>query len=391
MRVTPRIQRPAATWLFVLTIAGICYGSLYPFEFRWVAIPVDAALDELRVDWRGKWSKSNMLANIVLFVPYGLFGAAMLAAQRSWLRWCSLLASGALIAFGLQVLQLWLPARVSDFGDAVLNMAGIVLGGVLAQLWARIPALPALDGEDLLALPVLLIACWIAYKWAPVVPTADWYTIKQGLKPLLVEPRLEPLSVYRNLVCWLVFASMWRDCRLAPGWLWWVIPGVVLAQIGIAHNPLALDSVLGAALALAIWPLLTRLTHRPHAAVMGLLLSLLCIQGLWPFVRGTSSFEWLPFHGFLSGSMFVNLLSLLFKLYLYGALVWLVLRTMRTLWAALLIPVAATTLIEIAQTQVAGRVAEITDPLLCALIWSVLYSSRYRVTAHDVEHARFAR
>jgi glycopeptide antibiotics resistance protein len=381
------LHRHAAAWLFALTIAGIVYGSLYPFEFRWAAIPLDAALHELHVDLRGKWSKSNILANVMLFMPFGLFGATTLIAQRAWRRWCLLLAGGALLAFGLQVVQLWLPARYSDFGDGVLNMLGLVLGGVLAQLWARAPAPPALHGDELLALPVLLMGCWVAYKWAPFVPTADWYTIKQNLKPLLFEPRLDLLSVYGNLVCWLVFANLWRDCRLPPAWLWWAIPGVVLAQVGIAHNALALDGVIGAGLALVIWPLLTRLA-RPHAAVLCLLLALLWLHGLWPYVRGVSPFQWLPFHGFLSGNMFVNLLSLLFKLYLYGALVWLALRTTRSLWAALVIPVIITTLVEIAQTQVAGRVAEITDPLLCALIWSVLCTSRSRMPAHDTGHAR---
>jgi VanZ family protein len=374
--------------LFALTIAGICYGSLYPFEFRWVAIPLDAALDELSVDWRGHWNKRNILANVVLFVPFGLFGAAMLVARRAALRWCVLLAGGALLAFGLQVLQLWLPARYSDFGDSVLNMAGLVLGGVLAELWARIPAPPSAHGDGVLALPVLLMGCWVAFEWAPFVPGADWETIRRGVQPLLIEPRLEALLLYLNLVCWLVFAALWRDCRLPPGWLWWVIPGVLLAQIVIAHNALALDAAIGAAIALAIWPALTRFARRPQAVVLCLLLALLWIQGLWPYVRGASSFHWLPFHGFLTGSMFVNLLSLLFKLYLYGALVWLALRATDRPWAALLIPVAATALLEIAQTQVAGRVGEITDPVLCALIWSVLWASRERTPAHAARHAR---
>jgi VanZ family protein len=386
--VSLTLQRPAASWLFALTIAGICYGSLYPFEFRGVAIPLDAALDELRVDWRGHWNKRNILANVVLFVPFGLFGAAMLVARRAALRWCVLLAGGALLAFGLQVLQLWLPARYSDFGDSVLNMAGLVLGGVLAELWARIPAPPSAHGDGVLALPVLLMGCWVAFEWAPFVPGADWETIRRGVQPLLIEPRLEALLLYLNLVCWLVFAALWRDCRLPPGWLWWVIPGVLLAQIVIAHNALALDAAIGAALALAIWPALTRFARRPQAVVLCLLLALLWIQGLWPYVRGASSFHWLPFHGFLTGSMFVNLLSLLFKLYLYGALVWLALRATDRPWAALLIPVAATALLEIAQTQVAGRVGEITDPVLCALIWSVLWASRERTPAHAARHAR---
>lgn len=380
------LQHPVATWAFVLTSAGIVYGSVYPFEFQWAAIPLDAALDELARNQRTKWSKGNILANVVLFVPFGLFGAAMLARQRAWRRWAILFASGAALAFGLQVVQLWLPSRVSDLGDGVLNMFGLVLGAALAHLpWSRLGARQSIARDGMLLLPALLMVCWVAYKWAPFVPSADWQMIKQGLKPLLVEPRLEALNVYRNLVCWLVFASLWRDCMLAQRWLWPAIAGVVLAQIGIVHNALALDSVIGAALAPGIWCLLQRYGTRPPAVVLLMLLILLVVQGLSPFELDRSQFRWLPFEGFLTGGMFVNLLSLLLKLYLYGALVWLVLRSSERLWLALVIPVLITTLIEIAQTRIAGRVAEITDPLLCVLIWSVLWTSRHRLPAQELE------
>jgi hypothetical protein len=129
--------------------------------------------------------------------------------------------------------------------------------------------------------------------------------------------------------------------------------------------------------------------QRPAARwLFALTIAGICYGSLNPYMRGASSFQWLPFHGFLSGSMFVNLLSLLFKLYLYGALVWLALRATSRPWAALLIPVAATALLEITQTQVAGRVAEITDPVLCALIWSVLWVSRERTAAPEARQAR---
>lgn len=380
------LQHPVAIWLFVLTSVGIVYGSLYPFEFEWGAIPLDVALDELVRDRRSQWSKGNMLANVVLFVPFGLFGTAMLARQRAWRRWAFLIASGAALAFGLQVVQLWLPSRVSDLGDGVLNMLGLAVGAALAHLpWSRLGARQPTARDSLLLLPALLMVCWVAYKWAPFVPSADWQMIKQSLKPLLVEPRLEALNVYRNLVCWLVFASLWRDCMLAQRWLWPAVAGVVLAQIGIVHNALALDSVIGAALAPGIWWLLQRCRARPAAAVLLMLLVLLMVQGLSPFHLHRSQFNWLPFEAFLIGNMFTNLLSLLLKLYLYGALIWLVLRSSERLWLALAIPVLVTALIEIAQTRVAGRVAEITDPLLCVLIWSVLWTSRHRPPAQQLE------
>lgn len=364
-------------WLFVLTVAGIVYGSLYPFDFAGRAVSPRVPLAALIPDSRADWGAGNVLANVVLFIPYGLFGALTLRPLSLTVRWLVLLASGFVVAAGLQVGQLWLASRVPDLADAAINMLGLVVGAGLASVpWNRWSMDRGNRADAMLILPGLLIACWVAYKWFPFVPTLDWYTIKQGLKPLLVEPRFEWLGVFRNLVGWLVLAALWRDCRLPQHWLWTFLPLVVLAQGGIAGNPLALDSVVGAALALPAWWLLGRLTARPEAPVLFLLMILLVVQGLHPFVWAQSSFQWLPFRGFLTGSMSVNLISLLFKLYLYGSLVWLVFSSTRVLGAALVVPVILVGLVEVAQTQVAGRGAEITDPLLCVLIWSVLWMVR---------------
>jgi hypothetical protein len=105
---------------------------------------------------------------------------------------------------------------------------------------------------------------------------------------------------------------------------------------------------------------------------------LLLVQGLWPLQWQQSSFYWLPFRGFLEGSMLLNFLSLLLKLYFYGALVWLIHRLTHGSRLALVVPVTGTLLVEMAQTRLAGHTAEIGDPLLCVLIWSVVRMLRHR-------------
>ncbi|MFP4063210.1 MAG: VanZ family protein [Halochromatium sp.] len=382
-----------AAWLFALTCLGIVYGSLYPFGFRFEPIALEYAVGELLREHRYDGGIGNVLANVVLFLPYGLFGALALVRRTRWLRWAILIGGGAVLAFGIQVLQLWLPPRVPAVRDGLLNMVGLVLGGLLAAVpWWRLQREPRSGEDGVLVIPAMLIACWVAYKWFPFVPTLDWYTIKQGLKPLWLEPRLEWLGVLRNGIGWLVVAALWRDCRLPARWFWIFLPTVVFAQVGIAHNPLALDGVIGAALALPAWWLLSRVTYVPAAPVLLGLIVLVVLQGLHPFVPGPSSFVWVPLQGFLTGSMGVNLLSLLFKLFLYGSLVWLVFRvTGRAGWA-LGLPVVLVLLVEIAQTRIAGRVAEITDPLLClligALLWLVLRSQQSGATTLSLRAQR---
>ncbi len=127
----------------------------------------------------------------------------------------------------------------------------------------------------------------------------------------------------------------------------------------------------GAALGLAIWGFARR-GRNPLGPILFLLIALIVVQGVWPLELQRSSFHWLPFRGFLEGSMLLNFLSLLTKLYFYGALVWLVHRLTRGSWLALVVPVAVTLFVEVAQTRVVGHTAEIADPLLCGLIWSVV-------------------
>lgn len=360
-----------ALWLFALTIAGIVYGSLYPFAFEFGAAPRPQDLRTLFLGWRTYQGFGNTLANLILFLPFGLFGSLALSGLRPLARWSLLLGAAAVLAFGLQVLQLWLPYRVADLTDGVLNLIGTGVGIALAALpWGRLPVRPFGPGFTPL-LPALLLGCWLAWQWFPYAPTLDWYLVKQGLKPLLVEPRFEWLDLARHTVGWLLFAVLWRECRLREAWLGGAIAGVVLLQLFIAHNGLSVDGVLGAVLALAAWPLLGR-ARSPAAAVLFLLIALVLLQGLWPFEWQRSPFHWLPFRGFLAGSMLANLLSLLLKIYLYGSMVWLLYRNSRGPWPSLAVPVVLTSLVEAAQTRLGGHVAEIADPLLCVLIWSVV-------------------
>jgi len=362
-----------ARWLLFLTVVGIAYGSVYPFTFEFQPIAIEDALATLLTDMAGEVRPLNLISNLFLFLPYGLFSVYALYSLPAWARYPLLIAFGALLAFSLQILQLWIPGRVPTFADGFINMAGMAAGIVVAQIpWVRSVFLSGgdLDTRKLRTLPLLLMACWIAYRWYPYVPTVDVAAVRAGLRAFL-DPQLDMLGLSHHLVAWLVFAVLWRHAGLRQGWLWLVIPVAVLAPVGIADNILHPHHLLAGALAPGVWWLLNRFTYRPMEPVLWLLMLTLVVQGLRPFELGSSSFNWLPFDAFLTGSMAINLVSFLQKIFLYGSLVWLTLETSQNRALALVLPVLVVGLIEAAQTQVAGRVAEITDPLLCVMIWSV--------------------
>lgn len=382
-------SNPATTaqWLLLISAAGITYGSLYPFEF----IPAQVSLRDIVVillnDWRDELGIPNIFANIILFVPYGLFGALAFPRQTTSMRLYIVLSTAAILAFGIQVVQIWFPFRVPTVADGLINMGGVLLGMTLALFPPIRSALSGLGNktEHTHVLPFLLLLTWFAYRWLPFVPTLDVYMLIQGLKPLLLHLEWRPLNFIHNLVAWMVFVVLWQQCRFRENLLWLVVPGSLLVQVFIADNPVLLHNILAAVVVLPLWFTLGRLCRRPEVIVLMLLVGLLFLMGLRPFETGSpSSFKWLPFAGFLSGNMLVNTASLLEKLFLYGSLVWLMLNISRNRFISFLLPVLLTSTIEIAQIWLVGRGAEITDPILCALIW--LVALRESGIPHDTPH-----
>lgn len=382
---TPPLNTPASTypvvaqWLLLLTAVGITYGSLYPFDFAPAQVSLERVITILVSDWRNELGIPNIFANIVLFVPYGLFGALAFPNMPKSIRLLFILISAAILAFGIQVVQIWFSGRIPTVADGIINMGGVLLGMVLTLFSPVRSALLRVDSQarPLYALPLLLLLTWLAYRWLPFVPSLDVFVLKQGLKPLLLHTEWRPLNFIHNLVAWLVFAVLWRQCRFRETFLWLVIPGSLLVQVFIANNPVLLHNILAAIIAPALWFVFRRVFQRPEIMIVALLIGMLFLQGFRPFEISTpSSFQWLPFAGFLSGNMLINTSSLLEKLFLYGSLVWLTLDSTRSRLLSLLLPVAVTAAIEIAQVWLVGRGAEITDPILCALIWLVATRER---------------
>ncbi len=93
-------------------------------------------------------------------------------------------------------------------------------------------------------------------------------------------------------------------------------------------------------------------------------------SGLSPYKLLTTiqDLKFIPFYGFLGGSMFVNTASLLEKIFLYGSLIWLFQQAGIRLLLAIMITASLTFMVELAQLVFVGHVAEITDPVLVILI-----------------------
>jgi len=375
--------------LLLIVAALIVYGSLYPFEFALANADSRALHRLLTIDPLGT-SRSDILANVALFVPFGLVGVTAVSGRGLRpVRILLVLLFGLALAVALQIVQLFIPSRVPTLTDVVWNGLGLALGALAATLPVVRRLLQGLERAPRLSVPVLLIGAWIAYRLAPFAPSIDVQVIKDSLKPLLLTPRLTPLGTLHDAVAWSIVLHLWADVRMRgqrDRVSLLLIAGVFLAELLVIDNAVSADNLTGALLAVAVWWLVLYRVPGRAAWLAAFLLILLVFQGLAPFElrAGIADFRWAPFAGVLDGSTGAGFVNLLEKTFLYGSLVWLLLE-MRLGWAwAALVSVGVLVLIEAAQTVFAHHTPEITDPLLAlliALLLALLPGSRWGAPA----------
>jgi VanZ family protein len=134
--------RDVPRWWWAVAAAAVAafaaYISLVPFDF--VRPPAGVTLIHLlqtRVETR-IGSDSNLLANAVMFAPFGFFGTGALVNERSRaLRWVAavlvVLVTSVLLSCTIEFLQIFVPGRTPSVIDVSSQLAG-TLGGVAA--WA---------------------------------------------------------------------------------------------------------------------------------------------------------------------------------------------------------------------------------------------------------------
>jgi VanZ family protein len=357
-------------WIIVTVI--ITYGSLFPFDFQTNDLNW-ATFDLFIRSWQARSSWGDLLGNIILFIPFGIAG---ILSTRN-LRFVSLsvllvLASGLILAVGLQFAQLYLPWRIAALNDAIWNTLGLTLGMFFALVANNYFLRLQIQERAISLVPLVLIGIWCTYQLIPFVPTIDFQEIKDSLKPLLIHPEISLLGVFVNAVSWLLVGYF---LKYLPG------PGGTLGKLGflmasifglevlIVANDVTASNIVGALIALMVSAMFLDRIKRVATMLAILLAISIVFQGLAPFDPRPviATFNWFPFHGFLGGSMYHNTLVLLQKTFLYSSLIFL-LRELGLSWLkAGLLTGCLLFLIEAAQTYFGGHTPEITDPLLVIL------------------------
>jgi len=133
-------HRSSATPLALIYAALIMYASLYPFE-GWRNQGLNP-LSFLTAPWPKYWSQFDLIANFLGYAPLGFL--TTLSMLRSWRLsmpvWVTLLIACVLSA-SLETLQSYLPMRVAQRSDWLLNTAGAAVGALLALALERMGAI----------------------------------------------------------------------------------------------------------------------------------------------------------------------------------------------------------------------------------------------------------
>jgi VanZ family protein len=350
------------------------YASLYPFRFA--PVEVQGLADLLgRLPW-ARTTRSDIAANVLLYVPFGACLGWLLASRLGGpLALAAATLAGVALSTSIEVAQIFETRRVASLADVSYNGLGTLAGGALALAlrsarhgFSRHPL------ARLLAQPVpaALLLLWLGYRLAPFALTLDPGQWLASLAPLTEAPDrwASPQAAAGYLVGWLVAARALAELypRRPPAVSLAATMAIVLVGTVLVSGKALDPNELGAmAVALPLSLPLSRASPRAGAGLLAALLATwILLTGLVPFDFRVDpdAFGLVPFRDALTRYRSTNLVDMFHKCFAYGALVWLLMRAGLRVLGATLATVGLLLVVELLQAWLPGKTADITDPLL---------------------------
>ena len=388
--MAPARTRSSIPWLTTAVIALIAYGSLYPFNLKpdmqgdlWSALG--------QLSW-ARAGRGDRISNVLLYLPLGFCFYLWLSVRFARGRSVAMAtAFGTLLSLMVEVAQVYVSSRVPSLTDLALNSGGTLLGAIGGVGWTALSHLMHLPtrAEKQTRDPgaALLIGLWLAWRFAPFVPQMDLGKLKAALRPLF-HPTFDFVTVLIFLTCWLVVnqavaALVSRPRRLET--LLLLMAAVLIGRLVVASQAFVPAELLALLLLLPMVVLMHRLRPRPRRAALVLaVVALLLIEELAPFDFSASAaqFDLWPFMtwadaGWQGALQAIDWVEMFGKLFLYGALLWVVREWGASTNFSFGVMLSIATVIEVLQTWLPAEHASITDPLL-ALAVGLLFRSLYR-------------
>jgi len=373
----PRYLR-IARWLAASIALLIVWGSLYPFDFF---LPDEQLLHRrLFGALSHHMTRADMASNVLIYMP---FGAVMMLALFGRSRLTHVLQTtvfGSLLSMNMELAQAFTPHRVTSVFDWLLNSAGAFAGAVMISLYLLVGKrwrFRSLIGPRPALVPMWLVLLWVVSQFAPYVPALNSAQLQASTDQLA---HRYPWSVVQGSVAiaaWLALAEamrrIWKPHHAAVA-LVGLIAATLFARLWIVNQHLRYEEAIAWLVALG-----SLFSSRPQDSrartgiAAGACAVALLLAGLWPFEFAAEAgpFYWTPFSGNLLLSR--DYQPLLEKIFIYAALLWTLTLCIGRLSVAFMAAFALTTLVELQQMWMPDRRAEITDPLLIALLTAVFY------------------
>lgn len=363
-----------------MTNCAIIYGSLFPFIFSF-SDGLTERWDILYNSFSPFTSLGDILGNIILFIPFGYFGIACLTTSRpDKSPYAKVVISGFFLALIIQLIQVYIPSRSPAIADVYWNMAGIVMGLGLIKLIEKYFPEFSIAGKD--NIPLVLSLVWLLYLFFPFVPTLDFQEIKNSLKPLFLNPTFQGDIFILGLTGWLFFARFTKgffqhkllDKYRLPVFAILSLP----ARLFILENNIDFSSAMAVFAAILIWPLLANIPLSTKKIITGFIAVTIVLNGLWSldFTWYDLNFSWMPFSGFLEGSLFHNTRTLFLKIFLYASLIFLIKSGWPHLRLRGFMVFSLVFMIEIIQIFMTSHTAEITDPLIVLFLSFMMFNKK---------------
>jgi len=268
----------AAPLLLAVVTGLIVYVSLYPFRF---IADGPTLLDALRsLSW-ARAGRSDMLNNVLLYVPFG-FCVALLIEPR-WGRLTGIVVGtllGASLSLGLELLQASVAIRVSSLRDLSLNATGSLLGAVLGTVFHALGSRVSPQGtprsrSSFIAMSILVL--WLIERLWPLLLDPGLGQLKRAVRPLLT-PQVDWMSLAGFFVGWLVVTqavfSLVRRQR-AMDVLLIAIATVLVGRTFVAGSTLEVAEIAAIALLLPLLVPFSRLDDGARSTIVAVLL------GVW--------------------------------------------------------------------------------------------------------------
>ena len=344
--------------------AVILYGSLFPFQFLPNPDPFGTLLES-----GDGLDRYDIVANILLYIPLGLFAAQAFRPKSPVLRVGLVALFGAVLSLAIELLQSYDVGRGSGLPDVGSNGAGTLLGALAAVQFPRLLDLPFIGRVERRPFVILLLASWLGFWLFPYVPTVTPMEVRAVLRPIVLPSGLSPVVMFQQLAVWLAVALLLQALvgvarsRVGFGWLVFL---ALAARGWVAGPALTAEPVWSGLAAVLIWIAFLWRWNQRAGLIAALFAIHIALDALRPFQFSphARSFGLVPFLGFMNGPRDSGVASFLNKVFMYGTLVWVTVAAGWRWGTAAAVSAALVLVLRILQIYLPGRSAEITDTIM---------------------------